>query len=333
VYVITIYICWIIFYGKKKKTSVLSTKSRNEGRNEKRNIFFVQVKLYLFYFVAYTKFVSSFSVSHGVKLSPLVTSATIWPIVPAPDDRWWWWLWSNRWNANWQGKQKYSEKTCPSAILSTTNPTWMTRARTRAATVGSRRLTAWAMARPTDILPNFVFGFLVRTNWKHCALVWLYGNRLRQLSRSQTVSVWGMSLASLWRAPLVYRCNPGTELRLGLDQTVTYINTVAFSSNSGNSFWGEGFFFRPLSFAKNRYQCEVRCAFEENRSLFCQTALITWEEWPSSLCVDFGPAMLSCTVVVRETSATISAASVGRWLCWLHNVSDSRWSLFRQLLR
>jgi hypothetical protein len=45
-----------------------------------------------------------------------------WPIVPAPDDRWW--LWSNRWNANWQGKPKYSEKTCPSATLSTTNPTW-----------------------------------------------------------------------------------------------------------------------------------------------------------------------------------------------------------------
>jgi hypothetical protein len=46
-----------------------------------------------------------------------------WPIVPAPDDRWWR-LWSNLWNVNWQGKQKYSEKTCTSATLSTTNPTW-----------------------------------------------------------------------------------------------------------------------------------------------------------------------------------------------------------------
>jgi hypothetical protein len=25
---------------------------------------------------------------------------------------------------NWHGKPKYSEKTCPSATLSTTNPTW-----------------------------------------------------------------------------------------------------------------------------------------------------------------------------------------------------------------
>jgi hypothetical protein len=27
------------------------------------------------------------------------------------------------WNGDWQGKQKYSEKTCSSATLSTTNPT------------------------------------------------------------------------------------------------------------------------------------------------------------------------------------------------------------------
>jgi hypothetical protein len=46
-----------------------------------------------------------------------------WPIVPAPDDTWWW-LRSNWWNEYWQGKPKYSEKTCPSATLSTTNPTW-----------------------------------------------------------------------------------------------------------------------------------------------------------------------------------------------------------------
>jgi hypothetical protein len=35
--------------------------------------------------------------------------------------RWLWW-WKNRWN-DWQGKPKYSEKTWPSAALSTTYPT------------------------------------------------------------------------------------------------------------------------------------------------------------------------------------------------------------------
>jgi hypothetical protein len=58
-----------------------------------------------------------------MRVSPLGTSATVWPIVPAPDDTWWW-MWSSWWNENWQGKPKYSEKTCPSAILSATNPAW-----------------------------------------------------------------------------------------------------------------------------------------------------------------------------------------------------------------
>jgi hypothetical protein len=58
----------------------------------------------------------------GVRLSKLGTSATNWPIVPAPDDRRF--MWSSRCNENWQEKPKYSEKTCPSANLSTTNPTW-----------------------------------------------------------------------------------------------------------------------------------------------------------------------------------------------------------------
>jgi hypothetical protein len=72
-----------------------------------------------------TQFLVSFSFLvpwGGVRLSPLGTSATNWPIVPAPDDSWW--VWSSRWNENWEGKPKYSEKTCPSVTLSTTNPTW-----------------------------------------------------------------------------------------------------------------------------------------------------------------------------------------------------------------
>jgi hypothetical protein len=47
-----------------------------------------------------------------------------WPMVPAPDDRWRW-LWRNWWNQDCHERPKYSEKTCPSATLSTTNPTWL----------------------------------------------------------------------------------------------------------------------------------------------------------------------------------------------------------------
>jgi hypothetical protein len=34
------------------------------------------------------------------------------------------WAWSSWWNENWQGKPKYSKKSCLSATLSTTDPPW-----------------------------------------------------------------------------------------------------------------------------------------------------------------------------------------------------------------
>jgi hypothetical protein len=58
-----------------------------------------------------------------VRLSPLSTSATNRPIVPTPDDGWWW-MSSTRGNETWQGKPKYSEKTCTNAALSTINSAW-----------------------------------------------------------------------------------------------------------------------------------------------------------------------------------------------------------------
>jgi hypothetical protein len=58
----------------------------------------------------------------GLRLLPLGSSAANWFILPAPVERWW--VGSSRWNENWQGKPKYSQKTCPSATLSTTNPEW-----------------------------------------------------------------------------------------------------------------------------------------------------------------------------------------------------------------
>jgi hypothetical protein len=45
-------------------------------------------------------------------------------LVYCTSHRWWRWLWNNGWNANCQGKPKYSEKTCLSATLYITNPTW-----------------------------------------------------------------------------------------------------------------------------------------------------------------------------------------------------------------
>jgi hypothetical protein len=61
----------------------------------------------------------------GVRLSPLGTSANVCLLYqPRMIDGDEWWLWSSWWNEDWHGKPKYSEKTFPSATLSTTNPTW-----------------------------------------------------------------------------------------------------------------------------------------------------------------------------------------------------------------
>jgi hypothetical protein len=72
------------------------------------------------------------------------TEASKWPIVPAPDRRRW--VWGSRWmfgRGNWRTSRKpVSVPLCPPQILHDLN-----RARTRAAAVGSRRLTSWATAQ------------------------------------------------------------------------------------------------------------------------------------------------------------------------------------------
>jgi hypothetical protein len=67
---------------------------------------------------------------------------------PPPDDRWW--MWSSKWNETWQGKWKYSKKTCPSVSLSTTNFIWSD-VDSHPGRCGGKPATnrvAWAMARP-----------------------------------------------------------------------------------------------------------------------------------------------------------------------------------------
>jgi hypothetical protein len=95
----------------------------------------------------------------GVGLSPLGTAATTGLLrqLQMIDDGW---MRSSRWNENWQGKPKYSEKTCPSTTLSTTNPIWQDSGSTGAVTVGSQRLTAWDMVRSTRLLTPLLCIFI-----------------------------------------------------------------------------------------------------------------------------------------------------------------------------
>jgi hypothetical protein len=70
-----------------------------------------------------------------------------WRIVPAPDDRWGW-LWRNWWNEEWQGETEVLGENLPQSHFVHHKSHTRPRVWTRAAIVGSQRLTAWAMARP-----------------------------------------------------------------------------------------------------------------------------------------------------------------------------------------
>jgi hypothetical protein len=115
-----------------------------------------------------------------VKLRPLGTLATNWSIVPVPDDRWWW-MWSSRWNENWQWKPNYSGKTCPSVTFPPQILHDLTSAGTRAAAVGSRRLTAWAI--------NIVIGNA------------LYKSVLKICSRFRVVTAVNIHVMIFWVMP------------------------------------------------------------------------------------------------------------------------------------
>jgi hypothetical protein len=98
----------------------------------------------------------------GMRLSPLGTSATILSVVTAPDGRWWW-VWCSRWNENWQGKLSTRKKPAPVPLCPPQIPHYLTWARTRAAAVGIRLLTAWAMARHKKGNYSNAFKFLLES--------------------------------------------------------------------------------------------------------------------------------------------------------------------------
>jgi hypothetical protein len=82
-------------------------------------------------------------VGGGVQLGTLGTSATDWPIVPAPGD-----YDDGEFGGIKIGRGNRSTRRKPApAPLCTPQIPLENRARTRAAAVGSRQLTAWAMAR------------------------------------------------------------------------------------------------------------------------------------------------------------------------------------------
>jgi hypothetical protein len=87
------------------------------------------------------------------KLGPLGTSATEWPIVPAPGD------YDNGEFGGMnigRGNRSTRRKPAPAPVCPPQITLNQTRVWTRAAAVGSQRLTAWAMALPNMTASKYI---------------------------------------------------------------------------------------------------------------------------------------------------------------------------------
>jgi hypothetical protein len=144
-----------------------------------------------------------------VGLSPLYCGH-LWPIVPAPDDRWGW-LWSNWWNEDWQGNRSTRRKPAPVPLCPPQIPLDQTRDRTRAAAVESQRLTAWAMARPCLLVSlRFVFVF---TNSHYWTLYWVkFSQSLPTLSPWSVLILFAqLRVSPTWSLPLSFPIKIGQQ--------------------------------------------------------------------------------------------------------------------------
>jgi hypothetical protein len=116
------------------------------------------------------------------------------------------WIWSNGGMIYLQGKQKYSEKTCPVPLCPPQIPHGSTRARTWASAVRGQRLTAWAMARPT-VLPTQRYSRL--QHWAYFFGIKLYAilsSVCRSIYLSFPIGLFYRScflnIINLWRAQI-----------------------------------------------------------------------------------------------------------------------------------
>jgi hypothetical protein len=118
---------------------------------------------------------------HGVRLSPLGTAATVWPIVPATDD--------DDGDCGAIGGMRIGtvsrrtwRKPAPVSLCRPQIANDPTRAWTRAAAVGSRRLTAWAMTRPCRSTNSHPLQFTVARVGVAVRYLVTYSQRRRFLS-------------------------------------------------------------------------------------------------------------------------------------------------------
>jgi hypothetical protein len=120
-------------YNQKSEAEVRKKSQRNQKKTEEEVSRSKKWSLY-FMWCSYSNLIvlslfrvttcCSFLNSHSGGWSPNWGHSAHRPLLAYCACPGWFWGWRIWWNQDWIGKPKYSEKTCPSATLSNTNPTW-----------------------------------------------------------------------------------------------------------------------------------------------------------------------------------------------------------------
>jgi hypothetical protein len=110
---------------KRSRLLLLSTRRRKRREEIRFSLYFQVVRLHPLwpdFITARSNFFNLRIVGGGVQTGSTRQRGLLLSYCACPG---WLWGWRIiRWNEDWQGKPKYSEKTCTSATLSTTNPIW-----------------------------------------------------------------------------------------------------------------------------------------------------------------------------------------------------------------
>jgi hypothetical protein len=163
-------------------------------------------------------------------------------------------LWSNWWNEDWQGKPKYSEKTCPSAILSTTNPTWPdpgANSGRRGGKPATNRLSYGAALIPHYFQHVFSVPFSVKsriTFWLGRAKCWA-----SRVGYEEAVATWREVDARIWYTGM---------LNVKSEDAIVLLVRIISSRSYRVLWWGPGCGGHFISVMLNRVTKMVLWNFE-----------------------------------------------------------------------
>jgi hypothetical protein len=176
--------------------------------------------------MSYRKWEVSFLNSHNGGWSPNWTHSARPPFLAYFTCLGWFWGWTTWWNEDWQGKPKYSEKTCPSATLSNTIFTWPDPERGGVYWQADRRLASQEHMIYTY---SYIHTYIqAQTCIQDTSIVFDSAEMLTRIIKISCTWRWFPLAETLWKHRLsVWWTNNQWNMRIKwLTNAVGYLNTI-----------------------------------------------------------------------------------------------------------